>query len=159
MDLEKFLLNGYLNIHSCGYVIEIFNNNSLSEYVFGNKCVKPEVLKTSSDTLYDIASLTKLFTATLVYLAYQDNMLDLNDSVYSINNKFTNLEDVTILDLLSHNVEILTDGYLGDSKDKDDFYKILYSSYVVSRKPKYVDVHYIILSNILEMIYNKPFNI
>ena len=56
----------YFAKHSPGYVIEIFNKNERLEYVIGNKATNPKVEATSSDTLYDIASLTKTFTCVLV---------------------------------------------------------------------------------------------
>ena len=153
-----FNIEKYINIHSPGYVIEIYNKGIENEYIFGNSMVKPKVRKVRKDTLYDIASLTKVFTATLTYIAYEENKLDIYDLVYNLDNNFNNLKDVKIIDLLSHNQNIWTDGYLGDAKTKEEFYKILYSSYVKEFTPTYVDVHYIILSTILEKIYNKSFD-
>ena len=152
-----FDLSYYLNIHSPGYVIEIFKNNEIFEYVYGNKSIKPIKEITTKDTLYDIASLTKVFTATIIYMAYEEGLIDINDYVYDIDSHFKNLKTVKIIDLLSHNQEIWTNGYLGNAKDKDEFYKILYSSYVKSNVPTYVDTHYIILSTIIESIYNDKF--
>ena len=72
-----------------------------------------------------------------------------------INSYFIHLKNITIEDLLCHRIEIWTDGYLGDVKNKEDFNKILYSAYVKKNFPKYVDIHYIILSKILETVYQK----
>lgn len=153
IDLEK-----YTTKHSPGYVIEVFNNGTHEEMVLGNSEVVPSIKKTTKDTLYDIASLTKVFTATLVYIAFEERRLDLYIPITSIEPKFTNLVDVRIIDLLSHNQNIWTDGYLGISKNKDDFYRILYTAYVKEKIPTYVDVHYMILGVILEKIYNKPYD-
>ena len=151
--LEKFI-----NIHSPGYNILIYKDGEINEYIFGNKCTLPKEEDLTSDTLFDIASLTKVFTATLVYMAYEENKLDIYDFIYNIDDRFINLKNVRILDLLSHNQEIYTDGYLGTAKDKNEFEKILFTAYVKEILPKYIDVHYIILSYILEKIYNKPFD-
>ncbi len=147
-------LNKYLKIHSPGYVTQIYKDGNNQEFVIGNRETKPIIKECNSDTLYDIASLTKVFTATLVYIAYEESKLDINDFVYNIDNRFTNLKDVKIIDLLSHNQEIWTDGYLGDAKTKEEFYKLLFSAYVKDKFPTYIDVHYIILSTILEKVYN-----
>ncbi|MBR2841120.1 MAG: beta-lactamase family protein [Bacilli bacterium] len=152
-----FDLNSYLNTHSPGYVIEIYNNNETAEYVYGNKALIPNKEKTTKDTLYDIASLTKVFTATITYIAYEEKLIDINSYVYDVDSNFKNLKKVKIIDLLSHNQNIWTKGYLGDAKNKNDFFKILYSAFVKSSVPTYVDAHYIILSIILEKIYNKSF--
>lgn len=152
MNLEK-----YTTYHSPGYVIEIYNNGNQEEIIYGNREVKPNIEKCNQDTLYDIASLTKTYTAVLVYMAYEEKKLSLEDSVYAIDKNFTHLKDVTILDLLSHNQEIWTDGYLGDAKSKNEFYEILYSAYVKENFPTYVDTHYMILSTLLESIYHQDF--
>lgn len=154
MNLEQFV-----KFHSPGYVIDIYNDGNIEEIIFGNRETRPEIKACNKDTLYDIASLTKTYTATLVYMAYEEKKLDLFDSVFAINKNFIHLKEVTVLDLLSHNQEIWTDGYLGDATTKDMFYKMLYSAYVKSTFPTYVDTHYIILSTVLEAIYKKPFEV
>jgi len=152
MNFEKFINNP-----SCGYVIEIFNNGQISKYVVGNKCVIPKEEPTTIDTLYDIASLTKVFTSTLVYIAYEEGMLNIYDNVYEIDYNFINLKNVKVIDLLKHNQEIWTDGYLGNSQTKEEFYKILYSASVKNDIPTYIDSHYIILSTLLEKVYKIDF--
>ena len=150
-------LDKYLNIHSPGYVIGILKDNKYEEHVIGNKCTKPTIEPTTSNTLYDIASLTKTFTAVLVYIAYEEGKLNLDDTVYNLDNRFINLKEVTIKNLLSHNQDTWTNGYLGDAKTKEEFYNILFTSYVKNKIYTYVDVHYIILSTILEKLYNKSY--
>lgn len=152
MNFEKYIDNP-----SCGYVIEIFNNGEIFKYVIGNKCLIPNQKPTTIDTLYDIASLTKVFTSTLVYIAYEEGMLDIYDNIYNIDNNFTNLKNVKVIDLLKHNQEIWTDGYLGNAQTKEEFYKILYSASVRSDIPTYIDSHYIILSTLLEKVYKVNF--
>ena len=153
-NLEK-----YFDIHSPGYVIEIYNNKKEYEYIIGNSRIKPDIKKVQKNTLYDIASLTKTFTAVLIYMAYEEKKIDINDRIFSIDNNFTNLKDVKVLDLLSHNQNIWTKGYLGDVNSKEEFYNVLFSAYVKEKTPTYVDVHYIILSYLLEKIYGKSFDL
>ena len=153
MDLEK-----YIQFHSPGYVIEIYNDGEEKEIVYGNREINPSIIECNSETLYDIASLTKVYTSTLVYMAYEEKKLDLYETIFSIDNRFLNLKDVRIIDLLGHNQEIWTNGYLGDAKSKEEFYEILFSAYVKNTFPTYVDTHYIILSTLLEKIYDRSFD-
>ena len=143
--------------YSTSYVIDIYNNGKISEYVYGNKSIIPKIEKANRLTLYDIASLTKVFTSVLVYIAYEEKKLNLNSYIYDIDNNFINLKNIRIIDLLSHNQNIWTDGYLESANNKNKFYKILYSAYVKEKTPTYVDTHYIILSTILEKVYNKTY--
>lgn len=153
-----FINSNYLGTHSPGYVIDILRENNFYEYVIGNKSNYTNEKSLTSDTLYDIASLTKTFTATLVFMAYEDGLFDLNDFVFAIDSRFYNLKNVRILDLLCHRVEIWTEGYLGSAKTNAEFYSILFSSYVKSNTRKYIDVHYIILSTLLEKVYSKSYD-
>ncbi len=153
IDLKK-----YTKFHSPGYVIEIYNSGNCEEIIVGNREIKPTIKECNTDTLYDIASLTKVFTATLVYIAYEERKLNIYDYIKNIDNRFLFLDNITIIDLLSHNQEIWTNGYLGNAKNKEEFYKILFSANIKSDFPTYVDTHYIILSTILEKIYNKSFD-
>lgn len=152
LDLENFK-----KIHSPGYVIAVYKNGKYFEYINGYREVLPNLSKCDKNTLYDIASLTKTYTATLIYIAYEEGKIDLNKKVKEIDNRFVNLANVKIIDLLCHNQDIWTNGYFGDAKSKNDFYKILFSAKIKSRVPTYVDVHYIILSTILEKIYQKSY--
>jgi len=152
LNLEK-----YTEFHSPGYIIEIYSKECKKEVIYGNREIKPNIKKANKNTLYDIASLTKIYTATLIYIAYEEKKLDLNQTVFEIDNHFINLKEVTILDLLSHNKEIWTNGYLGNATSNKEFYTILYSAYVKTNFPTYVDIHYIILSILLEKIYKKEF--
>lgn len=150
-------LNKYSKKHSPSYVIDIYNNGKEYEIVFGNRQIKPNIKKCDDNTLYDIASLTKIYTATLIYIAYEENKINIYDFVKNIDDRFANLDDICVVDLLSHNQEIWTDGYLGNAVDKDEFYKILFSATIKNKIPTYVDSHYIILSTLLEKVYNKTY--
>lgn len=150
-------LETYSKFHSPSYVIEIYHEGNYQEIVYGNREVTPTIKKSNHDTLYDIASLTKLYTATLIYIAYEEKKLDLYAKVTQADSRFSHLQEVRIIDLLSHNQEIWTDGYLADAKSREEFYEILFSSTVKSHFPTYVDTHYIILSTILEKIYQLPY--
>ncbi len=138
-----------------GYVLYIYNNGTVTEEIKGYCETKPNKVLTTKDTYYDIASLTKTYTATVVFMAYEEGLLDIDDTVIKYDRKFVNLKDVTIRNLLCHNQEIWTDGYLGGVSDIDEYNKVLYSSSVKSNVPTYVDVDYIILGRLLENIYGK----
>lgn len=155
--IKNIKFDEYIKKHSPSYVIEIYDANNIQEYVIGNKITKPKIEQATSDTLYDIASLTKVFTSVLVYMAYEENKIDLEDTVYNIDANFINLKNTKIIDLLSHNQNIWTKGYLGNANSKQNFYDILYSAYVKENKPTYVDTHYIILGVLLEKVYNMSY--
>ena len=156
--MKNINFNKYLEEHSSGYVIKIMKPDfNIETLVIGNRQILPSTLPMTEDCLFDIASLTKIFTAILIYQAIEENLINLNNTISSIEPKLSNLDSVTILDLLSHRVECWTNGYLGDAKTKEEFYNVLYTAYVKNKRRLYVDTHYIILSTILEKIYNKSY--
>ena len=67
--LENINFEEYYKTHSPGYVIEVYKNEIIQEFILGNKLTNPITVETRYDTLYDIASLTKTFTSVLVYMA------------------------------------------------------------------------------------------
>lgn len=121
--------------------------------VEGYAQMKPWMIAMKEDFLFDIASLTKTFTAILMHKAVERKLCALSDKITKIDKRFVHLNQITILDLLTHNQEIWTNGYLGDVQSKEEFYELLFHSYVKSDVPKYVDVHYMILAVLLETIY------
>lgn len=147
------LIEEYVGKHSPSYIVEIYHNGEVLEKIYGT-ISKESNVKVNSNTLYDIASLTKTFTSVLTYIAIQEGKLKLEDTIYEIDHNFANLKQITILDLLAHRQEIWTKKHLKESKNKQDFYKILYSAYIYQKAPKYVDVHYIILGTLLEKVYH-----
>ena len=153
------ILEEFTKFHATSYVIEIYKDGKEKEIVYGNREIIPKVQKVRKNTLYDIASLTKVYTAVLVYMAYEEGKINLYETVFNIDNRFKNLRDIKIIDLLSHNQEIWTDGYLGKAESKEEFYKILFSAKVKSKFLTYLDVHYIILATILEKVYKKTYDI
>lgn len=153
----NFILEDYVEKHSPGYVINTYYKGIEGQIIYGNRAIIPETQKCDEHTLYDIASLTKTYTATLLYIAYEEKKIELYANVKEIDDRFTKLDSVRIIDLLCHNQEIWTDGYLGNVTNKDEFYRILFSATVKSTIPTYVDIHYIILSTILEKIYQKSY--
>lgn len=152
IDLER-----YVGSHSPGYVVEVCCGGRCEEYAVGDRETIPARKACGAETLYDIASLTKVYTAVLIYMAEEEGRLRVDDFVGDVDDDFVGLGGVRVVDLLGHNQEIWTDGYLGDAKSKEEFDKILFSARVISNVPTYVDVHYIILSTILEKIYGVGF--
>lgn len=147
--------------HGTGYVIKIAypkNRELLTEtLVWGNARVLPDSKEMREDSLFDIASLTKFFTSIIIHRSLDKGLLALDDRIKTIDNRFINLENITICDLLAHRKELWTDGYLGDACSRDDFYQRLFNAKIKRPVRNYVDSHYMILSIILEKIYGKSF--
>jgi len=155
----KEILKPFLKDTFAGYVLSIYNweTNETKTIFDGYAEMKPNLRKMDLEIKFDIASLTKSFTAVLIFKAYEENKLQLKQSIYSIDQRFTRMKDVTVLDLLSHRTLIWTEGWLVKAKIREEFLQILFTAHTLGPERKYIDTNYIILANLLEIIYNKPF--
>lgn len=71
---------------------------------FGNQMISPAVVKTQKNTLYDVASLTKLYTATLIMRLEEAGKLSISDPVATYLEEFqtANKQNITLEQLLTH---------------------------------------------------------
>ena len=138
-----------------GYILKIYQNGKIKTNIYGYNNSTKELM--NEDSIFDIASITKLFTSIVVHQAVDERIIDLDTNIQNIEPKFVNLKNVTFRDLLGHKKEIWSDGHLKETNNKEEFYRKIHNSTIHSEAFKYSDVHYIILSLLLEKIFNKPF--
>lgn len=112
--------------------------------------------KNDINTLYDIASLTKVVcTITIILRLVEKNKVNLNDKVSNFLSKFK-YKDVTIYDLLTHTSGLITNFKLRDIISYDEILDKIYSlNCEKDKKFIYSDVGYIFLGLIIEKICKK----
>lgn len=74
----------------------------------------------AQDSLYDLASLTKLFTAVLTMMLVERGKLSLDERVGEIDSRFVNLTDVSVFDVLSFCVCLKTPGRIDDAPTREE---------------------------------------
>lgn len=107
------------------------------------------------NTLFDVASITKLFTLILAYEC-ETLGLDLNIPIKAINPDY-DLGDFTINDLIRLCGEIATDGRINDAKCEEEAYEILKTAHLVSdnrNENKYTDIGAMIIADTLVKVLN-----
>lgn len=129
---------------------------------FGNRCIYPEIVPLDNNTLFDMASLTKVMATTMVFIKFLEvGLISLYDRVgYFLEDfKGEQKDDITILNLLTH-----TAGFAPFKplhilcKDYEDSIKYICNSdleYKSGTNVVYSDFSYIILAYILEKIGNE----
>lgn len=129
---------------------------------FGNRCIYPEILPLDKDTLFDMASLTKLMATTMVFIKFMERgLISLYDKVgYFLEDfKGGGKDDVTILNLVTHTAGFVPFKPLNKlCKDYEDSIEYICSSdleYTPGTRVIYSDFSYIILAYILERIGNE----
>lgn len=121
---------------------------------YGNKSLVPQKEKLTDDTIYDIASLSKVVgTSTMLSKLMEEGLIHFEDKVSDILDDFP-YKDITILNLICH-----TSGYPADDKDYKkcqnkqelwSFIKNLKLTYKTGTAVEYSCFNYIILGRIIE---------
>lgn len=124
----------------------------------GNKCLIPKIETNSIDTLYDLASLSKVIvTNTIITKLLSNQKINLEDKVCIYLPRFK-YENITIFDLLTHSSGLASDLSWRTVNSKEELLDNLFNldlEYNPGEKVVYSDVGFILLGLIIETIYCK----
>lgn len=158
VTLQDLLKSGMGRTYSCAAAGAWRNGKVIFEEFVGTTSLTGR-RKITRDCLFDIASITKIFTSVIVMQACEQGLLSLNDTIGNIVSgvKKTDLRSVNILELLSH-----TSGLppLRNSMkrcvSRASVLRVLNSVDLEHRGiPVYSDLGFMILGEIIETIYGK----
>jgi len=133
---------------------------------WGDRQVLPDRVPMTTDTVFDLASLTKpVATATSVMMLVERGKLGLDDRVagyfpeFSVNGK----DRLTVRDLLLHRSGLIPDNPLADYAEGAEvaWQKIcgLELQGPVGERFRYSDVNFIVLGKLVEHLAGKPFDV
>lgn len=113
----------------------------------------PAIEKMTEDTIFDLASITKIFTSISILKLVSNNTICLNDEVIKYSPQFKNLKGVTIYDLMTFGIPLKTNGRVDRASSKEEAEKILFDIEVdqesLNRKP-YTDMGAMVLKYVIE---------
>ncbi|WP_459557521.1 serine hydrolase domain-containing protein [Lacunimicrobium album] len=126
---------------------------------YGNLSLKPDVRPMLTDTVFDLASLTKpIATATSIMLLVERGQIDITKPVADYEPDFANngKESITVLQLLTHQSGLIPDNPLADylQSADDAFRRLLLLKPVATPGEKfmYSDVNFIMLGYLVKKI-------
>lgn len=126
---------------------------------YGNKQVEPGLVPMTTDTVFDMASITKpVATATSIMLLIERRKLSLSDKVSTLIPEFAvnDKQDITIRDLLIHQSGLIADNAIGDYQNgpEEAMQKIygLKLQNPVGAKFVYSDVNFILLGALVKQV-------
>ena len=135
------------------------------ENAYGHRSIEPEKVPMTTDTVFDMASLTKpMATATSVMILIERGQLRLQDKVARFFPEFAanGKENVTIEQLLVHSAGLIPDNSLDDYDDGWTSARPKICDLKPLAEPgtqfKYSDVGFILLGKIVESVTGKPVN-
>jgi len=141
------------------------NDRIIFEKPFGHLTYDENSASVSNSTIYDVASLTKVFaTTTSLMICYDRKLFNLDDTVVKYLPEFANngKEEVTIKNLLLHNSGLPSyKRFYGKYNSAEEVVGELYSielEYKTGTKTVYSDLGMIILGKLIEKITAKKLN-
>ena len=139
-------------------MVYIPDYNGLGSYkykIIGGTKDRNKVDEIDENTLFDVASITKLFSLILIFKFEELGLLDLNTPIKDINPDIQNLEDYTINDLLRLCGELRTDGNVATASSYEEAYERLKTVYLESNdrtKGKYTDFGALVIGDTIEKV-------
>ena len=110
------------------------------------------------NALFDIASMTKFYTQVIAYNLINEKVFSFDDKVKDLDDRFKNVSNLTIGDVLRFNAEFRTEGRLSEKSTIAEALDTLYSMKVVSReKYNYNDMGMMLMKELMERVTGKKF--
>ena len=124
------------------------------EYVMKNGILVKDELPIEQNTIFDLASTSKTFTAVAILILAEDKLIDVFEPVTKYVPEFKNLGNTTIYDLLKFRVSVVTPSRIDAAKNKEEALNILYQSYPRDVQPEnaYTDIGAMILRVLVEKV-------
>lgn len=142
---QIYLPNYENNFSYCYKVIGGYRNREMKE-------------KIDENTLFDVASITKLFTLLLLLRLCDLGYMSLNDKVRDVNSDFNGLNDFTFNDLVRLHGEYRTIGNVASASNVKEAYERLYSLHLVSEdrtRNKYNDFGAIVIADSISKVMSR----
>lgn len=110
------------------------------------------------DTLYDLASLTKMFTLVSVLQLAEDGCLRLQDTIGRLDPRFSNLRDCTVDDCLCYLANLQTEKRIDQMPDADQAEAVLFNTRraPLPRGRLYSDMNALVLGYVVEAVSGMP---
>lgn len=158
MKYEEKIKSYMKNLVALGYFpgacYAIFYKDLYISGSVGYKSLIPNKERNNINTLYDIASLTKLLvTNTLISKLIYDKKIDVNDSFKMYFSEFP-FSNVTIHHLLTHTSGIVVKYDKNTISGKNEILTNLELEYIPGEHLWYQDINFLLLGFLIEKIYN-----
>ena len=112
----------------------------------------------SGQSVFDLASVTKLFTGLCLMKLKEEGLLDFSRSVFSCDSRFAGLKDRTVWDLMSFALTVRTPVRLDACPDRETALDALFASEGMAQTDRrvYSDIPAMILKYVVEAVSGQP---
>ncbi len=146
-----------------GYTMGI-NVGNINVKYFGGSMDALE-RKMPEDAMFDIASMSKMYTQVILYNLIKEGKISLDDKIGDLDPRFVNISDVTMRELSEFTVEFQTPGNITLMENiedaKDALYNISIAKYpdgnIKRGRYFYTDFGMMITKEVIEAVTGKPY--
>lgn len=160
-NIEELLKNSiYERKMAPGAVISFGTGNFKEIISLGTTSEIRKRKETNEDTIYDLASVTKLFTSICVQMLAEEKKIDLSKKITYYLPDFKGLENVSVYQLLTFNAPVRTNGRIDKAENKEEAEEILKTisfDYQNDGKRPYTDMGAMILKYLVEKVTGMNF--
>lgn len=174
-DMDEYEIIDKIIKDDLDYIDKVFSNSVVPGYTIGinEGNIKLKVLggnvddnnKMTEDVLFDIASMSKMYTQVILYNMIKQGYFKLDDKIYNLDNRFVNLKDVSVRELMGFTVELETPGNMTLMEDIDEAYEALFNIHVkldkngdqVRGKYVYSDFGLMVMKEVAERVSGKTY--
>lgn len=133
-------------------VIIIGNQQELDDG--GNEVIMPMNHK----SIFDLSSVTKLFTCLSVLILVEESRLKLSDNIYDLDNRFVNLRSVTVEDLLTFRIKLKTKARIDNMNSIEEIESLIFNINLDIQEGRlYSDMGAMVLKYVIERITEKDY--
>lgn len=160
--IQKFLNQAVKDGVFPGCTACVYKEGKLTYYVAGNKENIPNEIINTLETTYDIASLSKVVSTSMIVIQLiEQGKLNYNTTIKSILDDFR-YDEITIKHIMTHTSGLPADHQWKLGSTKDEIIHDCLNFDLVSEVGKsviYSDVGYILLGLVIEKITRKPLDV
>jgi CubicO group peptidase (beta-lactamase class C family) len=131
------------------------------EYTMKNDILIKDALPMTYDTIFDLASTSKLFTSLAIYKCVDENLIDLYRPITEYLPEFQHLNNVTVFELLTFSKRVITRSRIDAAKNINEAYASLLSAYPDPNQNlhnAYTDIGAMILRLLIERVTKVRFD-
>ncbi len=117
-----------------------------------------EIIPMAEDSIFDLSSVTKIFTCLMVLKLVEMEKIELSDKIYNLDHRFINLKEVSVEDLLTFKVPLKTKQRLETLNDLDAIEKEIFE--ITPSEPEgrlYSDMGAMVLKYVVENVMKDNF--
>ncbi|MBR4231333.1 MAG: beta-lactamase family protein [Bacilli bacterium] len=137
-------------------IITVGNSKEVS-LVNNRTIITPKEMQ--CDTIFDLASVSKMFITLSVVKLVENGLIGINDEITKYCPEFTNLKGVTIFDLITFRVPLITSGKIENASDKGEALDLLHDIKINEKyvKSVYTDMGAMVLKYVVEKATGMPY--